>query len=343
MARYFIHHLTIKVLSMSRPVIAISFLLCSVLLSSSMNASLLSPQNKQLALLPPDPQKALIDPRAVKRQEALETLKRHPKLIQYLQENREALALEGRPTAQQNVVAPQQMPGAVKELLNTLKQEQEKSPQRPLFVSVNVNTQSLCNDVNTVHKTTASPPTEELPPEDSPFFAWGTQGLDWARAHKGRCLWYSFIGCFGGIHLYLFFIRKYLSQEGSWSRWKNHLTLEELYRITTTALVKEVIRSKIGSTHPLGATTLRTTLKQCTQEIDSELSTLSWYKSFLICLQAVPFRRLFLWNTTIVDETALRIQRLSYVKNTILSFLDVPVVSQDPDHSSLRVDKAPAR
>lgn len=334
MAQYLFHHLTIKVLRMRRPVMPLLLILCSLLTGRSLNGSWFSSEKKQSVEPPSNPQTALIDPLAVKRQQAFETLKRHPKLIQYLQENREALGLQGQvptaitPVAHQNTPVPQQLPQAAKEIINTLRQEQAKSPQRPLFVSVNVNTQSLCNDVNTVNKTTASPPTE--PRDDySPLMIWGSQGLEWARTHKGRCVCYCLLGCCGGIHLYLFFIRRYLRQEESWFRWKNHLTLEELYRLSTTTLAKEIIKSKTNSTYEEGSAPAKTLLKQCLQEIEYELSTLSTYKSFFVYLQAVPLQRLFLWDTTIVKELAYRIQRLSYVKKTILSFLDEPAILQE--------------
>ncbi len=328
---------------MSRLFMILSLLVCSLLIKSSLKASWFSFEKQQPSEGSSDPQKALIDPRTVKREEALETLKRHPQLIRYIQENRESLGIQSSkaPTTT-STLAPQQASMGVSDLLTTLKNEQERSPQRPLFVSVNVNNQSLCSDVNTVHTASVSPPTEQAVKEQSYLALITSQGIEWASAHKKRCLGYCLIGCWGGIQLYLFFIRKQLSKEECWARWKNHLTLEELYRITTATLMKEIIRTASDSLDEWRFPLVESKLSHCAQVIQAELSTLVSYNTFLSYVQALPLQRLFLWNTTILGEISRRIQRLLYLKNSILSFMEESKASLTKKERSELLQAVPA-
>ena len=354
-----------KGLSMSRSLIHLLPLLCCMLINTSLKCSWFSwgKQDSQT-----EQSQALTDPSVEKkRRRAFRTLQHHPYLIRHLQDNRDALGLVPQPvvkptsspseaskaSAPQQVAQPvaltpgaplavgipQQGPVDLKSFLQTLKHEQEKYPQRPLIVSVNVNNQVLSSDVNAVSKAQTPPTTETetVPPESSSSFThWSSQAATWARLHKIRCIGYCLCGGWGAIHLYIFFIRRYLNRENAWFRWKNHLNLEELYHLTTTALIKEILKFSASSVLEWRPSLVRTTLNLCTQEIQKELSTLTSYKNFFLCIQSLPFQRLFLLPRALGEELSYRIQRLTYLKSSILSFIkENDLASEQPEASEI--------
>lgn len=321
MARNSFHHLTIKGFLMKQSLMTFCLLVSTCLLNSPMQAAAFL--RKRLFSWY-DEGADSTDETSKKRAEAFETLKQYPKLMTSLQQNKDQLALTPvkRPPAQRPVSAPiptQTVPPSVHKLLEVLKQEQEKSPNRPFIVSVNVNNQSLYSDSST--ETCPNAPVLD-PPQQLSLSSLATEGIKWAQTHKMLCLLYSLIACYGGVNMYITSIEKYLNQEDTWSRWKYHLSLEELYRIGTPALLEDIVKIKQCSVEPVTSSTGTLLLKQSLQEIQGELSTLMRYKSFIAFAEYLPLSSFLVRSSGCSLEISSRIQRLLYLKNSILSFFE---------------------
>ncbi len=303
------------------------------MLHSSLYSSWFSPSRLISGMLfqttPEDPSKEDPEPDIeAKRKKAVETLKKHPGLIQYLRENHNPFTTVPNESAKkpEETQAQRAFEGIktlnIPELIHSLRQEHDKAPHQPLIVSINVNNQSLRNEVEVSQEHSRIPLTDA-----SDFYSYISRythrGYHWIQSHKKEFLCYCFIGCFGGINLYLLYLKSFLHQEGTWSRWKNHLTLEELYRIPTTHLTRDIIASLKSSTEQnYYSAPTDTLLKQFIKETMSELTILKRYKNFVSFIRTVPLRNFFIYEGNVLKEISLRIQRVSYLKNAVLSHIE---------------------
>ncbi len=181
---------------------------------------------------------------------------------------------------------------------------------RPVFINLNVHDQVAENTVQVSTPIISAPEPARLP-EQRGIWAW-------IKNHKllvgAGCL----AAGYAALHYYLWRLASYLNKPTCWSLWKKQCSLEELYRIKQDELVESIassLESSSSSNQPAGQ------VIQFVQEAEKELSYLQRYQTIARFLETWCLSALFFYDKKIVEQAQDRIQRLQFLKNTVLGWL----------------------
>lgn len=136
----------------------------------------------------------------------------------------------------------------------------------------------------------------------------------WVMNHK----LFTLGGCaaltYGVIQIGLATTEWRLLKETNWSGWKKQCTLDDLYRLKQTDLMRDLINAVEGPQRKAPDTIK--SLTNCVTEIDKELAALSRYRSLVGLVDRRFFNKIFFYNTHLLDESQDRIQRLRFLRST---------------------------
>ncbi len=211
-----------------------------------------------------------------------------------------------------------------------------KETTRPVFINVNVTTQQAAS---TAHTDTPEaqepaqpsiPPIKPVPPTPQPTataasptprqgpMQYVSQAKEWVLSHKIRCALYCGATIYGGLHLYLWRASRSLSKSERWSLWKPICSLNDLYQMNQS----ELLKSFMGSlTESYQNNNHLTNAQRFVKEAADELSLLKRYKGIVEFLDRWYLRSIFFVNRSYLSTIPERIQRLEFLKNTIAGWL----------------------
>ncbi len=203
-----------------------------------------------------------------------------------------------------------------------------KNAHRPVILNINVNELQAQQDTKPLSP--SLPPSvglnrNQLGAPIAPGLydlmrSYVKKSTQWVKEHKLRFLGYCTLGLYASTQSYLIYLTTKLNTHACWSKWKIHCTLEDLYRTPHDVLVKDVIESL--NTKGYKNAPERNALSGVIKEIDAEIAALSHYQKIVGFLEWVRVRRIFFYNARLKEETSARVQRLTYLKNVLLGYLD---------------------
>ncbi len=199
------------------------------------------------------------------------------------------------------------------------------SPNRPILLNLNVNEQQarLLSKTSTVIEHPDPGPVSEA--ESKPWYHHlynrtrnhYEQSVVWIKEHKIRFTGYCLMGMYASTQAYLLYLAQKLSQSSCWSQWKAHCSLEELYRMPQDVLVKEVLYTLETTGHH--SSNISQTMSRFIQEVGAEIDQLNRFRSIIFFIERSFLSRLFAYSTRLLEEAPFRLQRLTYLKNAVVS------------------------
>lgn len=197
-----------------------------------------------------------------------------------------------------------------------------KDKDGTVFVNINLNGQTVSESTAIAHSSHVGEAIEWIKLlKDKAQKGYGS-ALDWITNNKKRFALYCFGGTYCITQFYLWHLAHSLQSSSCWSMWKHQSSLEELYRCRQEDLAQDVlitINSRLSSTKNFAdrVTPFVTFLK----ETDEELQALNTYRSLVSFIQNVHLTRIFFYNGNLYEDSLNRINRLQYIKNSVLAWL----------------------
>ncbi len=220
------------------------------------------------------------------------------------------------------------------DLPNTIEEalKRNRDTDGPVFVNINLNGQTITKSSAVAHSTQMGDTVDWLKKIKGRTAATCQSTLEWIRTHKKRFVLYCLGGTYCSVQLYLWYLGYMLQKGTCWSRWKNQCSLEELYRFKQTDLVREILeegRRRLQTTQDPDDGIL---LMSFVNEANRELSQLKTYKAITNSLERLYVSKIFFFNTALSQEAPDRINRLLFIKSSILAAVEE--VQKDPLFSS---------
>lgn len=195
-----------------------------------------------------------------------------------------------------------------------------KDSTQPVFINVNVHSQqtALSSHADT---TTPAPHRISDASKNTPPNKQATPPLQigqWLREHMLT----SALSCgalmYGGLHCYLWYIARNLARPENWSPWKSFCSLQDLYQMKQTELLKSLMSSCEDAYQELNPLA---NAKRFIKEATSELQFLKRYAAILNFLERWYLKRLFFVDRSPLASIPERIQRLEFLINTLTGWL----------------------
>lgn len=144
--------------------------------------------------------------------------------------------------------------------------------------------------------------------------------FEWAKKNKGKFALSCAGGVYASLQVYLWYLTAGLQKSTCWSLWKHTVPLEELYRYKQADLahdVMETIRFRYQNTlNPRDAVSPLTSFLK---ESEDEIKALNTYRGFVHFIDQLHLKRIFFYNATLYNEALERINRLLFLKNSVLA------------------------
>ncbi len=192
----------------------------------------------------------------------------------------------------------------------------KKDTDGPIFINVNLNGQTVTKSSAVAHATQSTDLVEWLYKRTHQSYQ---SLLEWIKDNKKKSVFYCLVGGYCSTQAYLWYLGYALSKSTCWSRWKNHCSLEDLYRRKQSELKQEILteaRNRSASAKNVDDGAL---LVSFLTEMDHELSLLESYRTLITTLTTIFIGKIFFYNTRLYHEISERINRLLFIKNTMLS------------------------
>lgn len=124
------------------------------------------------------------------------------------------------------------------------------------------------------------------------------------------------------IQMKLIYLTTKLSSPNCWSKWQSNNKLEQLYQIPQSVfshnLLKDIQRTYTTVNNP---TDFVTPLVTFMHETDNEIKYLKQYQRIVNWISRLKVSYIFFYSGKLYDDVPDRLNRLSFMKNTFLSWL----------------------
>ncbi len=195
-----------------------------------------------------------------------------------------------------------------------------KDSAQPVFINVNVHSQQTAlsshADTTTPVAHTISDKSKSEPPKKQPKSPLKIH--QWLRKH----IFSSGISCgaliYAGLHCYLWYSAHILAKPENWSPWKSFCSLQDLYQMKQTELLKSLMSSCEDAYQDLNP---MANAKRFIKEATSELQLLKRYAAILKFLEKWYLKRLFFVDSSFLTMIPERVQRLEFLINTFTGWL----------------------
>ena len=204
------------------------------------------------------------------------------------------------------------LPGTIEEALH-----RKKATDGPIFVNINLNGQTVTKSSASAYSTQMGDVIDWAKRLKSRASESCQSTLEWIKSHKKRFTFYCLASTYGSIQLCIWYLGYRLGRDACWSLWKNHCTLEDLYRYKQTDLIQEVLEEVRRRSHAADADD-STLLTVFAKEVDREIAQLKLYQALSATLDRLYLKKIFFSLTTLATEAQNRINRLLFIKNSVL-------------------------
>jgi hypothetical protein len=225
-----------------------------------------------------------------------------------------------QPEIQQAVVA-QPMPVCRQtsevDVARTIRSTLERIPQHkdnPVIINVNLTTQQTSASAGGARPEAILPSDTERPGAITSFLSNKLySAIAWIKAHKFKSATVTCTALYASLQALLWKLARKLQEPSCWSLWKNHCTIEDLYKIPRHDLCKSMFDSSESQTLQKTQSVLK--------DMDCELTHLSQYQNLTSFLERWHLRKLFFFNATLLASIHERSQRLRYLKSSLESLI----------------------
>jgi hypothetical protein len=196
-----------------------------------------------------------------------------------------------------------------------------KELNQPLFINVNVHSQQTA--VNA--QADATQPSHKSFPHSplyiNPLYTLGKKLLNvgtWVRTHKYKSSFFCCLFGYGAVHYYLLRASFTLAQKSNWSFWRSLCSFEDLCQTNQIELTKNLLSSFEDifkdTNHVANA-------HRFIKEANDELTLLKRFQWIMNIIDRCFLGRFFFVQRALLATIPDRLQRLEYLKNTIIGWL----------------------
>ena len=149
-----------------------------------------------------------------------------------------------------------------------------------------------------------------------------TSFVDWLKNNKIKFGLYCAAAGYSSLQGYLFYLKCKLASPNCWSKWQWEKPIEQMYQTPQAEfahnLLIDIQRHYTTINNP---TDFVTPLTKFMKDTEQEYNYLYKYKKIITYLEKLYISKVFFYDANLLASIDNRLQKLSYIKNTFLSWL----------------------
>jgi hypothetical protein len=143
----------------------------------------------------------------------------------------------------------------------------------------------------------------------------------WIHTHKLRCFLYGLGTSYISFQGYLWYLSAFLNNNKLWSQWHQQKPLEEMYKVPQDELAYQLLTDiRLRYNHSLTTPNTTSQIAYFTQDTQREIDLLKRYFMFSQVLRTFWIQKLFFFNASLLENIPIRLQRIYYLRETLLSW-----------------------